>query len=116
MKVLNVITKMMVALIGVFSFTSNAPAQYRNYNGWGGMGPGMMGWGGSGWIGILFMVFFWVLIIVAIILLVRWLVGSSRHQNFGSQREDSALEILKKRYARGEINKEEFEAKKKDLV
>ena len=29
---------------------------------------------------------------------------------------ESALEILKKRYARGEINKEEYEDKKKDLV
>ena len=34
----------------------------------------------------------------------------------GHTPSESALEILKKRYARGEINREEFEEKKKDLV
>jgi uncharacterized membrane protein len=33
----------------------------------------------------------------------------------GQERSDSALEIAKKRYARGEINRQEFEALKKDL-
>ena len=115
MKASGIITKMMFFLMVIFSLTPCAWAQYRDYYGWGGMGPGMMGWGGMGWFGPLFMVFFWVLIIVAIILLVRWLVASGHHQTGGVLREDSALEILKKRYARGEIDKEEFEAKKKDL-
>jgi putative membrane protein len=101
---------------GVFAFVQKALAQYRDNYGWGGMGPGMMGWGGSGWLGPVFMIFFWVLIIVLIILLIRWLVTSSHHQTSGTQREDSAVEILKRRYARGEIDKEEFEAKKKDLL
>jgi uncharacterized membrane protein len=41
---------------------------------------------------------------------IRWLISQGKES-----RSDSALEILRQRYARGEINKEEFEAKKKDL-
>lgn len=76
---------------------------WRDY----GMGPGVM-WG-MGWI---FMVIFWGLILVAFIFLVRWLVGLTRTP----KADESALEILKKRYARGEIDREEFEQKKKDLL
>jgi putative membrane protein len=56
------------------------------------------------------MLFFWVLIIAAIVFGVRWLLNQGKEG-----RSDSALEILRQRYARGEINKEEFETKKKDL-
>jgi len=49
-------------------------------------------------------------VITGLVLGIRWLV----HQVKGP-RLDSALEILRQRYARGEINKEEFEAKKRDL-
>ena len=69
----------------------------------------------GGWFGPLFMIIFWVLIIVLIVLLIRSLLSSNRSRSAGPNLEDSALEILKKRYARGEIDKEEFEAKKKDL-
>ncbi|MGB9773038.1 MAG: SHOCT domain-containing protein [Bacteroidota bacterium] len=59
------------------------------------------------------MVLFWILVIIGVVLLVRW-IGL---QNKASMTEkESALEILKKRYAKGEISKEEFEEKKKDLV
>ena len=78
-----------------------------------------MGWGmggGFGWgpFGFLFMAIFWVLIIVGAVFLIKWLVDQSRAQPSGGG--ETALEILKKRYARGEINKEEFESKKKDLT
>jgi hypothetical protein len=43
------------------------------------------------------------------------LVLSTRASGNKGHHEDSALEILRKRYARGEIDKEEFEEKKKDL-
>lgn len=90
--------------------------------GWG-MHPGMMGGYGSGWgmgwFGMIFMLVFWVLVIVAIVYLIRWLAVSSRtggrEGRHLEMHKDSALEILKRRYARGEINKEEFEEKRKVL-
>ncbi len=67
---------------------------------WGAWGIGMM----------LMMLLFWGLVIVAIVLGVRWLVTQGRET-----RSDTALDILRQRYARGEIDKEEFEARKRDL-
>lgn len=49
-------------------------------------------------------------VIAAVVLGVRWLVTQS-----GESRSDSALEILRQRYARGEIDREDFEARKRDL-
>jgi len=69
----------------------------------------MWWWGwGLGMMAIMFL--FWVLVIIGLIVGIRWLVGQGK-----VSRSDSALEILRQRYARGEINKEEFELKKKDL-
>ena len=58
------------------------------------------------------MLLWWVIIIGVVVVAVRWL----SQQRGEKTKEDSALEILKRRYARGEISKEEFEDKKKDLV
>jgi putative membrane protein len=60
---------------------------------------------------------FWIVIIVLIIRLIR----GSRHHDLRHGWKDmigdkSALDILKERYAKGEINKAEFEEKKKDLA
>ncbi len=85
------------------------------HHGWG-MGPGMMGWGyGMGWFGTIIMAAFWIAVIVGIVFLIRWMVVSTGTGGRGGRPEDSALEILKRRYAGGEINKEEFEEKKKVL-
>ncbi len=59
---------------------------------------------------MLMMLLFWALVIAAIVLGIRWLVGQPK-----VSRPDSALEILRQRYASGEIDKEEFEQKKRDL-
>jgi putative membrane protein len=44
--------------------------------------------------------------------IIWWAVGSSSHKK---DRNDSPLDILKERYARGEISRQEFEEKKRDL-
>ena len=66
---------------------------------WHGYGGGMM------WI-------FWLLIIVA---LLGFVALATRRGGISPQNEKSALEILKERYAKGEIEREEFEQKQKDL-
>lgn len=76
------------------------------------MGNNMMGAGMGGWM-LLNMVVSFVLIL-GIVLLVAWAVQRAGKSGFG-RTEDSAVEILKKRYARGEINKAEFEEKKRDI-
>jgi len=72
-----------------------------------------MMWGNQGCMGG-FMWIFWIAIIVGIILLVKWIVQQNRPG--GQQQGENSLEILKKRYARGEIDKEEYDRKKKDLL
>lgn len=78
---------------------------------WGNMGDYGWGWGDMG-MG-LGMLLFWGLLVAAIILLVRntWGTGAFSER----KQEKSAIDILKERYARGEIEREEFEQKKHDL-
>ena len=98
----------MVASGLALGLLSPAWAQERAWN-WGGH-PMWGMWGVWGLGMMLVMLTFWVLVIVGLIVLVRWLVTQGRES-----RTDTALEILRQRYARGEINKEEFDAKKRDL-
>ncbi len=88
-----------------------ASAQERPYEwGWG-MHPMWWAWGAGGVVMMVMMLVFWSAVIVSLVLGIRWLI----HQAPAS-RSDSALEILRRRYARGEINREEFETKKRDLA
>jgi putative membrane protein len=74
--------------------------------GWGwGYGPHM-------WFGGIFMLIFWAVVIIGIVYLVRYLSRTSAGRQGPGE---SALDILKKRYARGEIAKEEFDRIKQDL-
>lgn len=71
-----------------------------------GFGGGM---GGGGWL-------IWIILIGVVVWAVITLTNRNRrHSPPGSRSENSALEVLKERYANGEISKEEFEEKKRDL-
>ena len=72
------------------------------------------GYTSFGWFGGIFMMLWMALIIAGSIALVWWLIDQTR-QGSHPNHEKSALEILKERYAKGEIDKKEFEDKKKDL-
>ncbi len=102
----------MVLLVITLGLVPNvAWAQDRTYEwGWG-MHPMWGMWGIWGIGMMLMMLVFWGVVITGIVFGIRWLVS----QGHGS-RSDTALDILRQRYARGEINKEEFEAKKRDLT
>ncbi|HAK88130.1 MAG TPA: electron transporter RnfE [Nitrospiraceae bacterium] len=71
---------------------------------------GDYGWGTGMGFGWLFMIIFWILIILGVVYLVRLIVGGEKRTT-----GETALDVLKKRYAKGEISKEEFEEKKKAL-
>jgi putative membrane protein len=81
-------------------------------SGYPGPWPWHHGMMGSGWgiLMIIVMLLFWGLIIAGIVLLVRFLFPA-RHSHV----PEDPLEILKRRYAKGEIQKDEFDEKKKDL-
>ena len=80
---------------------------------WADMGN-MMGWGaGWGMLGVTHMVLWWILLVLGIAVLAKWLFGAP---GAGRAAERRALEILAERYARGEIDKDEFDKKKRDLT
>lgn len=76
---------------------------------WGMMG----GWGGGGLSMIL-----WPLIVIALVVGVVWFVRSPSYASGGRRqlpRHSAGLAILEERYARGEINREEFMQKKQEI-
>jgi putative membrane protein len=84
-------------------------AQRPHYE-WGWEHPMRWMWGSWGIAMGLLMLLFWGAVIVGIVVGIRWLINRGK-----ASPTDTALDILRQRYARGEINKEEFEAKKRDL-
>lgn len=80
------------------------PWQIHDWMGWG--------WGGM-WLGPLFMIIPLALLIVAIVASVRWMgVGSGN----GGGRVRTARDILDERYARGEIDREEYQRRRNDIA
>jgi len=72
-------------------------------------GAGWMGLGGFG------MLLFWILILAGIVMLVRWLSGSGGSQDRSDTAPD-AVELLRQRYARGEIDRDTYRRMLEDLT
>lgn len=95
--------------------SASAWAQYGPGN--DGYGPRMM-WGGS-WVGSLFgwfmMAIAFALLVALTVAVIRWMIGLGGHTAPPSTKP-SALDILKERFARGEIDRDEFEERKRHLM
>ena len=73
----------------------------------------MMGNGGGMFFGGGFIWLFWLIVIVVLVVVFKAVIGSDAQAN--DPKQDSPLEILQKRYARGEIDEDEFNKRRKEL-
>ncbi len=91
-------------------FSSNYYGYYGNPYGYGGM------MGGFGGLGMLFFMPIGVIIVVLIIYaLYRGLSWGGHYDHIAMDERENAVEILRRRYAKGEITKEQFEQMKRDI-
>ncbi|MBW6485587.1 MAG: SHOCT domain-containing protein [Syntrophobacterales bacterium] len=95
-----------IMTIGVLSLASAGEAFY-GLRGGGCLGPLNFGYGGM-FMGM-------ILLIVLIAAAIWFFTRGAGSRNYGQFQRETPLDILKKRYARGEIAKEEFDRSKKDL-
>ena len=106
-----VIVVLLVLLFGGFGM--------MGFGGLGMMGGyGMMGRYGYGYspLGGIVSIVFFALLIAGAVLLVLWLVRNAGVSSMGLRRPgEGPIDILKARYARGEISKEQFDAMRRDL-
>lgn len=74
-------------------------------------------WGGGSWMffGPLIMILLAAVVVVVAFIVVRWLVGPGPAATAGRPSDKAALDILKERFARGEIDQTEFEQRRRVL-
>lgn len=106
-------TRIAIASAGALaSMAAYAQSPERSSYGW----HGDWGWGwGHVVFGSIMMIVFWGGLILAIVLAVRWMGGGGPGQSASARGQKTALDILEERFARGEIDKEEFLERKRHL-
>ena len=97
---LMLITGLLASCSGEGQFGSQGPG------GWGPMMHYGFGYGGM---------YMWIILLIVIGLLIYFFVQSQKKKGQTPTQNESPLDILKVRYAKGEIAKEEYEKMKKDL-
>ena len=75
------------------------------------MGAAHHDYWGMGWMTLLL----WALIVIGLVVLIRWVRQMTAEKKSSAPSGQRALEILKERYAKGEIDKAQFDSIKKDL-
>ena len=98
------------ALLGLVLMPVPALAQERVWEWHGSTHPMMFMWGAGGLVMMLMVFVFWALVIAGLVVGLRWLIVQGRRPH-----HDEAWQILRQRYARGEIDRQEFETRKRDL-
>ena len=78
----------------------------QGHGGWGSMMHYGFGYGGM---------FMWIIFLIVIGLLIYFIVQAQKTKGQTPTQHESPLDVLKRRYAKGEIAKEEYERMKKDL-
>jgi len=91
--------------LGLLATSNAALADERTY-------PYHMMWGGGWFMGPIMMLIFLAVVVFLVVMLVRWLWPAGPSNGSGANPK-SAIAILEERFARGEIEKEEFEEMKR---
>ena len=110
------ICTIVISMLFPFFWVASSLAQSRGDWSQGGPMGSMMSWGwGPMMFGGVMMIVFWGGIILLIVLLVRWIGGSSQSGGLNAPPQAMPLDILKERFAKGEIDKKEYEERRKVL-
>ena len=110
LRAITVATGFLLASTGLAAAQEIPPHGHYGHHMWGG------GMGAGAIFGPLLMIFYIALLVAVVIVVVRWLAGSSLGGFLPPPRTSSnALEILKERFARGEIDKKEYDERRKTL-
>ena len=106
--------KFYMPLLLVMSLSMQANSATLQADTWGGGWHDGWGWGHM-FFGSVMMLLFWGGLIILVVLALRWAGSGSVRGGDGAAQGNRALDILEERFARGEIDKEEFEERRRLL-